>query len=131
MRTVGYLSAAVVVVIAAISGSASAQIVPPAGRMYIYHSPPTYPCPGLDWLLVAGENGSITGMVAWDGMRSMAKAEGTIKDGQVNLTAAETGGQGRTATMTGTVDAKGWLVLNITTPNVKCEGVNVPFYAPS
>ena len=70
-------------------------------------------------------------MVAWDGMRSMAKAQGTINNGQVNLTAAETGGQGRTATMTGTVDDKGWLVLNITTPNVKCEGVNVPFYAPS
>jgi hypothetical protein len=67
-------------------------------------------------------------MVAWDAMRSMAKAEGTVKDGQVHLTA--TGTDGRTATMTGTVDAKGWLVLNIVAPNVKCEGINVPFYVP-
>ena len=125
MKIAGYLFLAALA-IAVASGSASAQTVPPAGRMYVYHSLPTYPCPGLDWLLVAGENGSITGMGAWDQMRGMAKATGTIKDGQVNLTAASD--DGRTATMTGTVGADGLLLLNITTPNVKCEGVKVPFY---
>jgi hypothetical protein len=69
-------------------------------------------------------------MVAWDNMASMAKAEGGIKDGKVQLTATEVGGQGRTGTMTGTVDANGWLVLDITTPNVKCQGINVPFWKP-
>ena len=131
MKTAKCLSsAAAVVAIAVASGSASAQIVPPEGRMYVYHSPGQVGCPALDWLIVAGQNGGLSGMVAWDGMASMAKAQGNIKDGQVHMTANEVGGQGRTATLTGTIDSKGWLVLNFTTPNAKCEGVNVPFYAP-
>ena len=127
MKSARCLSAAALV-IALASGFASAQTVPPAGRMYVYQSPPQFHCPGLDWLLVVGENGVLSGMVSWDNMRSMAKAEGGIKEGQVHMTATEVGGQGRTATMTGTVDAKGWLVLNFVTPNATCDGINVPFY---
>jgi hypothetical protein len=129
MKTARCLSSAAVAISIA-SGFASAQTVPPAGRMYVYHSPPKVGCPGLDWLIISGQSGDLSGMIAWDGMASMAKAQGSIKDGQVQMTATEVGGQGRTATLTGTVDAKGWLVLNFTTPNAKCEGVNVPFYAP-
>jgi len=125
-----YLSAAAAV-IAVAGGVASAQPMPPAGRMYVFHSPAQFRCPGLDWLIVSNENGALSGMVAWDNMRSMARAEGAIKDGQVQLTATEVGGQGRTATINGTIDAKGWLVLNFDTANAKCDGVNVPFYAPS
>ena len=123
MKTARYLSAAAVV-IATASGFASAQAVPPTGRMYIYHSPPQFRCPGLDWLIVSGENGALSGMVAWDNMKSVARAEGGIKDGQVQITATEIGGEGRTATMTGSVDAKGWLVLNFATPYAKCDGIN-------
>jgi hypothetical protein len=69
-------------------------------------------------------------MIGWDGMASMAKAQGGIKDGQVQMTATEVGGQGRTATLNGTIGPNGWLVLNFATPNAKCDGVNVPYYAP-
>jgi len=129
MKTAKCLSSAAIA-IAVASSFASAQTAPPEGRMYVYHSLGQVGCPALDWLIVAGKDGGLSGMVAWDGMASMAKAQGNIKDGQVHMTANEVGGQGRTATLTGTVDSKGWLVLNFTTPNAKCEGVKVPFYAP-
>ena len=45
------------------------------------------------------------------------------------MTATEVGGQGRTATITGTVGANGWFVVNIAGPNVNCQGLNVPFYS--
>ena len=131
MKTARYLLAAAAA-ITVTSGSAFAQFAPlPGGRIYPYHTAPTFPCPGMDWLLTTGENGSISGIVAWDQKNSVARAVGSInKDGQVQITATEIGGQGRTATITGTVDAKGWLVLNITGPNVKCDGINVPYWTP-
>ena len=130
MKTARYLLAAAAA-ITVTSGSAFAQFAPlPGGRVYPYHTAPTFPCPGMDWLLTTGENGSISGILAWDQKRSVARAEGSIKDGQVQMTATEVGGQGRTATITGTVDAKGWLVLNFAGPNVKCDGINVPYWTP-
>jgi hypothetical protein len=103
---------------------------PGGGRTYTYHTAPTFACPGMDWLLTTGENGNISGILAWDQKNSVARAEGSIKDGQVQITATEVGGQGRTATITGTVDAQGWLVLNFAGPKVKCDGINVPFWTP-
>jgi hypothetical protein len=64
MKSPRCLSAAALA-IASVSGFASAQTVAPAGRMYVYQSPPQFRCPGLNWLLVAGENGALSGMVSW------------------------------------------------------------------
>ena len=41
------------------------------------------------------------------------------------MTAVEVGGQGRTATVDGTLRTGGWLVANVNGPNITCQGINV------
>jgi hypothetical protein len=109
-------------------GGALAQV--PQGRLYVFHSAAQGGCPALDWHVTAGANGALSGMISWNNMESMAHASGTVKNGQVQMTATEVGGQNRTATVTGTVRQDGWLTVNVTGPNVSCQGINIPFYTP-
>jgi hypothetical protein len=44
------------------------------------------------------------------------------------MNAKEQGGQGRTATISGSVEANGYLVASIDGPNVKCTGVRVQWF---
>ena len=116
----------------AASGFAWAQSAPPPGRVYVFHSTAQGGCPALDWHIVVGQGGALSGMIAWDDMKAMAKATGTVNNGKVQMTANEIGGQGRTATVDGTVRPDGWFTVNVSGPNVKCQNINVPFYtAPS
>ena len=64
------------VAMAAICGVASAQV--PDGRVYTFHSRANAGCPALDWHVVAGPNNTLDGMIAWDDMKAMAHAVGTI-----------------------------------------------------
>ena len=114
--------------IAATCGVASAQTLP-AGRVYTFHSTPQGSCPALDWHVVVQSNGDLSGMIAWNNMQSMARATGTVNmaNRTFSMNAVEVGGQGRTATVTGTVRQDGWLVANINGPNVACTGVNIPW----
>jgi len=59
----------------------------------------------------------------------MARATGTVNmaNRTFSMNAVEVGGQGRTATVTGTVRQDGWLVANINGPGVACTGVNIPW----
>jgi hypothetical protein len=72
-------------------------------------------------------------MISWDNMQAMARATGTynLQSKTFQMTANEVGGQGRTATVSGTIRPDGWLVANITGPNVNCKGVTVPWYTPT
>jgi len=103
----------------------------PEGRTYSFHSGPQGGCPGLDWHVVA-QGTSLDGMIAWNNMKSMAHATGTVNPTAktFEMTAKEVGGQGRTATITGTVRSDGWLVANIKGPNVSCQNVTVQWFAP-
>jgi hypothetical protein len=69
-------------------------------------------------------------MIAWNNMQSMAHATGSInmQNRTFQMTAQEVGGQGRTATVNGTVRQDGYLVANISGPNVSCQGVTVPWF---
>jgi len=104
---------------------------PPEGRVYSFHSGPQGGCPGLDWHVVANGN-SLEGMIGWDNMKSMAHATGTVNPAAktFEMSAKEVGGQGRTATITGSVRSDGWLVANIKGPNVDCKNVAVRWFAP-
>jgi hypothetical protein len=109
-------------------GVASAQM--PEGRLFVFRSTAQGACPPLDWHLVVGPNNTLSGMISWDNMKSMAHATGTV-----NLTARtftmqaqEEGGQRRSATIDGTVGQNGWLRANVKGQNVTCTGVNVPWY---
>lgn len=104
----------------------------PEGRVYSFHSGPRGGCPGLDWHVVAQGN-SLDGMIAWNDMKSMAHATGTMNPTArtFEMTAKEVGGQGRTATINGSVRSDGWLLANIKGPNVNCQNVAVQWFVPS
>ena len=114
--------------IAATCGVASAQNLP-EGRVYSFHSRAQGSCPALDWHVVVQSNGGLSGMIAWNNMQQMARAQGTLNASArtFEMKAVEVGGQGRTAEITGTVRQDGWLIANINGPGVACKGVNVPW----
>jgi hypothetical protein len=126
--TLSKLIATGAIAAAAMCGTASAQNLP-QGRLYAFHSGPQNSCPGLDWHIVADGN-QLNGMISWNNMQNMAHAEGTLNPTArtFQMNAKEVGGQGRTATITGTVQANGYLVANITGPNVKCSGVTIQWF---
>jgi hypothetical protein len=124
------LAAASAMAVTAMCSIASAQSIP-EGRVYSFHSGPQGGCPGLDWHIVA-QGTTLEGMVAWNNMKSMAHASGTLNPTAktFQMTAKEVGGAGRTATITGSVRPDGWLVANIKGPNVNCQNVAVQWFAP-
>src|SRR5215813_10511757 len=101
----------------------------PEGRVYSFHSGPQGGCPGLDWHVVAQGN-SLQGMIAWNNMKDMAHATGTVNPTAktFEMTAKEVGGQGRTATISGSVRSDGYLVANIKGPSVDCKNVTVQWF---
>jgi len=119
------------IAIATMAGTALAQA--PAGRVYSFHSGPTGKCPGLDWHVVAAGNGTLSGMIAWNNMQSMARVTGSVnmQAKTFSMSAKEVGGQERTAIISGTVRPDGWLVADISGPNVTCSGITVQWFVPS
>ena len=67
---------------------------------------------------MAGADGALMGMIAWDDMKAMAKATGTLNTSAKTFTmiATEVGGQGRTATVDGKLRSDGWLIANVNAP---------------
>jgi len=132
MRVIKYLGVGVLA-LAGLAASASAQTTqpPPPGRVYVFHSSAQGGCPALDWHIVVGVNGALSGMIAWDDMKAMAHATGSVAAGKVQMTATEVGGQGRTATVDGVLNANGWFTVNVTGPNVSCRNINIQFFVPT
>jgi hypothetical protein len=124
--------AATALAIAATMGGAVAQGWP-TGRVYTFHSKAQGGCPALDWHVTAEGDGSLSGMIAWNDMKSMAKATGTVnmQAKTFQMTAKEVGGQGATANITGSVRGDGFLVANVSAPNVTCSGIVVPWFVPN
>jgi hypothetical protein len=111
------------------AAASAIQQLPP-GRVYVFHSTAQSSCPALDWHVVLDANGALDGMIAWNNMQSMAHATGSVnaQTRTFQMTAQEVGGQHRTATVNGTVRQDGYLVANISGPNVSCQGVTVPWF---
>ena len=129
IRSTWSLAACALTAVTSWGGGVSAQDLP-AGRVYSFHAPARGNCPATDWHIVAEGNGALDGMISWNGMQDMAKATGTYsaQNGKLEMTAKEVGGQGRTATIQGTADNNsGWLTADIQGPNMKCQGVKVPW----
>jgi hypothetical protein len=115
------------------SVASAQQLQLPPGRLYAFHSSATASCPALDWHLVVGAGGALAGMISWNNMESLAQAVGNIDiaSGAFKMTAKELGGQGRTATIDGTVSpSNGSLTANIHGENVNCQHVQVPWVSP-
>ena len=105
----------------------------PPGRVYAFDSSAQGGCPGLNWHIILQSGGVLSGLIAWNNMQSVARANGTVntQTGTFQMTATEVGGQGRTATINGTVNTNdGSLTANIQGPNVSCRGITVPWFVP-
>jgi hypothetical protein len=76
-------------------GAAVAQV--PQGRVYVLHSPAAGACPSLDWHIVVEPNDILAGLIAWDDMKTMARATGKVDrpNHTFTMTAVELGGQGQ------------------------------------
>ena len=79
---------------------------------------------------MADKDGWLSGLIAWGGMKSMAKAVGRMdrKTGTFEMTAVEFGKRGRTAKIEGAVRPDGWLLANVTGPRMSCSAIAVPPY---
>jgi hypothetical protein len=108
----------------ALISPASAQ--PANGGLYAFHTGAVVGgCPGLDWHITVGKDQSLTGFVAWDQAKHMARVEGTIKkDGAFEMDAQEVGGQGRKATVKGTATGNNINVV-ISGSGTACDGMNL------
>jgi hypothetical protein len=98
----------------------------PAGRLFAFHSNPSGGCPGLDWhITVQGEK--LTGFVAWDAMKHMARLDGTLipasagQERSFKMDAQEVGGTGRKATVQGTASGE-YVNASITGSGTACDG---------
>lgn len=128
LRTLSVLAGGVALASLA-AGEVTAQ---PGGRAYVFHSPPTNGCPGLDWHIVVTQN-QLEGMVAWDSMKHLAHVEGTLgADRRFHMNAQEVRGGNRTAVIDGQVAGDGWMTIVVTGTGTGCDGkqINVPVYRP-
>lgn len=117
--------------LAATTGLASAQGLP-EGRVYLFHSAAHGACPALDWNITIRANNTLSGIIAWNDMKSIAYGTGSYNatTRAFKMSAQEIRGLGRTATIDGQVRQDGWLVANLHGAKITCEGIVVPWYTP-
>ncbi len=116
----------------AMLNTAHAQL-PAPGTLFALHSTAQGACPALDWHVVVGEGGTLSGMISWNGMKSVANVTGTTNaEHQFSMTATEIGGEGRTATITGQRRPRdGWLIADVDGPGIACKQIEVPVFHPN
>jgi hypothetical protein len=126
-KTVVAFAASAFIWVAA-GGAASAQT---AGIVYVFHSAPAGTCPALDWHIVMSDDNTLSGMIAWDNMKSMARVEGPITmEKAFHLDAKEIGGAGKTAVVDGKL-IPGWLLASIKGPGIDCQNIKIAVFRPS
>ena len=80
-----------------------------------------------------GPNNTLNGMIAWDDMKTIAHATGSLDPTArtFSMQVHELGGQGRSAAVDGTVRHDGWLVANVNGQDVAFKGISVQWFAPT
>jgi hypothetical protein len=62
-------------------------------------------------------------------MQQIARVNGKVDGNRhFQMSAQEVGGRKRTAQITGRVRDDGWMVANITGPNINCQDITVPWF---
>jgi hypothetical protein len=117
--------------IAIIALSTAASLSPALAQsgqpgLYAFHTGPVVGgCPGLDWHITLGPDNTLTGFVAWDQGKHMARLAGSMnKDRTFEMDAQEVGGTGRKATVKGSA---GGNTINavINGSGTACDGNNL------
>jgi len=103
----------------------------PEERIYVLHSKAVGTCPSLDWHIAATSDGRLSGLIAWDGMKSIAKATGRVdrQNRTFSMTAVVVGAEERKAAIDGQVRKDGWLIANVRGDRINCSAIAVPIYA--
>lgn len=111
--------------------AAAANVEIPKERMYVLHSKAVGTCPSLDWHIAASADGRLSGLIAWDGMKSIAKATGRVdrENRTFSMTAVVIGAEERKAAIDGQVRKDGWLIANVRGDRINCSAIAVPIYA--
>jgi hypothetical protein len=95
------------------------------GQLYAFHTRPVVGgCPGLDWHVTLGPDGTLVGFVAWDNMQHMARLEGKIQRNRAFTMQAQEVGGSRTATVKG-VAAGQYINMQVDGSGTPCDGVSL------
>jgi hypothetical protein len=101
------------------------------GAVYAFHSDAVGNCPSLEWSIVVGGNNTLSGIIAWDSMRKMARAFGTVAaDKSFHMDATDVTGGSKSVVIDGQLTASGWLIAAIKGPGIDCQNIEIPMDKP-
>ena len=115
-----------VIALAAAASSSPALAQQSKGTLYAFHSSAVEGgCPGLDWHVMLEPDHKVSGFVAWDHGKHMARLDGELdKNGSFELQGKEVGGTGQTATIKGTTGGD-YINATINGSGTACDGDNL------
>jgi hypothetical protein len=89
---------------------------PTRGEVLSFHSEGSGECPNLDWYLVVGANKQLTGLIAWDDMKNVARVSGSFaEDGKFHLALQPVDGSASKGSVDGQLpEYTGWLTASVT-----------------
>ena len=126
MRPITLVTNVALGVLTAAASLSPAVAQQPAGQLYAFHTGPSGGCPGLDWHITV-EGDKLTGFVAWDQMKHMARLNGNLipsgvgKERTFKMNAQEVGGSGRKATVQGSAGGD-YINASISGSGTACDG---------
>jgi hypothetical protein len=126
----------------------SAQKMLPGDRLYVLHSDAVGTCPSMLWHIIVGQDGVISGLIAWDNRKTVAAVAGAIVPNinvernatqpanpeprqaqEYEMMVTEIGGQNRIANVTGTIEPNGWMnATAVEGSGVSCHSIRVPLF---
>jgi hypothetical protein len=118
-------------VISLLAASDPARAEQSKSRLYAFHSSAIGACPGMDWHIVVSPDQSMSGFIAWDGMKHFAKVSGKLETGRIfHLAAAEEGGAERSGSIKGQVEDT-FIVASLQGTRTACDDqqISVPYFA--
>jgi len=88
---------------------------PTRGEVLSFHSEGSGECPNLDWHLVVGANKQLTGLIAWDDMKNVARVSGSfVEDGKFHLALQPMDGSASKGSVDGQLpEYTGWLTASV------------------
>ena len=88
---------------------------PTRGEVLSFHSEGYGECPDLDWHLVVGANKQLTGLIAWDNMKNVARVSGSFnEEGKFHLALQPVDGSASKGNVDGQLpEYTGWLTANV------------------
>ena len=98
-----------------LAGTATA-LEPTRGELLSFHSEGYGECPDLDWHLVVGAQKQLTGLIAWDNMKNVARVSGSFnEEGKFHLELQPMSGSGAKGSVEGQLpEYTGWLTASVT-----------------